>query len=74
MARLEIEHLMPRAKGGSDLEFNLWLSCPICNRFKSDLISAVDPETGAVVPLFNPRDQNWFEHFVWSPDGLRFSD
>jgi hypothetical protein len=23
------------------------------------------------VPLFNPRTQNWFEHFRWSEDGLR---
>ena len=21
--------------------------------------------------LFNPRLQNWFEHFAWSEDGLR---
>lgn len=36
MARLEIEHIIPMSKGGSDDETNLWLSCPLCNRFKSD--------------------------------------
>jgi hypothetical protein len=32
---------------------------------------AADPETNKQVPLFNPRTQNWFEHFRWSVDGLR---
>lgn len=71
MARLEIEHLIPRSKGGSDEEANLWLSCPICNRAKAEQTEAVDPETGQTVPLFNPRTQAWFDHFCWTPDGLR---
>jgi hypothetical protein len=71
MARLEIEHIIPRSKGGSSEESNLWLSCPLCNRFKADLTEAVDPETGLSVPLFNPRSQKWFEHFKWADDGLR---
>ena len=28
-------------------------------------------EWGATVPLFNPRMQNWVEHFAWSADGIR---
>lgn len=71
MARLEVEHILPRTKGGSDDESNLWLSCPLCNRHKSDRTQATDPETGACVPLFHPRRQRWFEHFRWSEDGLR---
>ncbi len=71
MARLEIEHIVPRAKGGTDDETNLWLACPLCNRAKSDLTEAVDPETGETVPLFNPRTQAWPEHFQWTVDGLR---
>src|SRR6516165_4701081 len=71
MARLEIEHIVPRSKGGSDDESNLWLSCPICNKHKARLTQARDPESGDIVPLFNPRTQSWFDHFKWSPDGLR---
>lgn len=71
MARLEIEHILPLARGGSDDESNLWLACPICNSHKSDKVQAVDPETGATAPLFNPRTQRWSEHFRWSEDGLR---
>jgi hypothetical protein len=70
MARLEIEHIIPLAKGGTNDILNLWLACPICNGHKSDKVAAVDPETGDPVPLFNPRTQRWFDHFRWSEDGL----
>lgn len=71
MARLEIEHIIPLAKGGSNAESNLWLACPICNRHKADKIAAIDPATGVEVPLFNPRTQSWHEHFQWSDDGIQ---
>ena len=70
MARLEVEHTIPLAKGGTDDETNLWLACPICNGHKSDKTIALDPDTGATVPLFNPRTQVWAEHFAWSDDGI----
>lgn len=70
MARLEIEHIIPLSKQGSSDESNLWLACPLCNRYKSDKTTAVDPETGEIVELFNPRTQVWSEHFQWSEDGL----
>lgn len=34
MGKLEIEHIIPRARGGSNNETNLWLSCSLCNRYK----------------------------------------
>jgi len=71
MARLEVEHMIPLAKGGTNDELNLWLACPICNGHKSDKTEAVDSETGAIVPLFHPRTQVWSDHFVWSADGIR---
>lgn len=71
MARLEIEHIIPLSKQGSNDESNLWLACPLCNRYKSDKIAAIDPETGQEVPLFNPRMQVWSEHFQWADDGIR---
>jgi hypothetical protein len=70
MARLEVEHIVPRARGGSDDEDNLWLGCPICNGHKSDKSEGVDPQTGATVALFNPRTQKWTEHFRWTDDGI----
>jgi hypothetical protein len=73
MARLEIEHILPSSRGGSKEEFNLWLACPLCNAFKSNKINELDPVTGVVVPLFNPRTQVWWEHFEWTVDGLRIT-
>lgn len=63
MARLEIEHIVPLAKGGTDEESNLWLACPICNSHKSDKSSAIDPDTNTTVSLFNPRKDSWWDHF-----------
>jgi hypothetical protein len=71
LAQLEIEHLRPRALGGSDDEANLWLSCGLCNRYKGPYIDGLDPVTQEVVPLYNPRSQSWGEHFAWSDDGTR---
>ena len=71
VAHLTIDHIIPQARGGSNEESNLWLACRFCNEHKSDKTSAVDPETGEEVALFNPRMQQWSEHFRWSDDGLR---
>jgi HNH endonuclease len=67
---LEIEHIVPLAKGGTDEETNLWLSCSLCNRHKATQVAASDPLTSATVPLFNPRNDKWHEHFGWSADGV----
>jgi 5-methylcytosine-specific restriction endonuclease McrA len=63
---MHVEHINPN--GGDDLD-NLCLSCASCNLSKARVTSAADPETGEVVPLFNPRTQMWTEHFEWTPDG-----
>ncbi|MEQ8675940.1 MAG: HNH endonuclease signature motif containing protein [Aggregatilineales bacterium] len=69
-APMEIDHLIPTAKGGKDTEDNLWLACPRCNNHKSDLLDVVDPVTSITVRLFDPRTQIWSEHFEWSKDDL----
>ena len=69
-AQMHIEHIIPQVKGGSSEESNLWLACAWCNSFKGTQTEATDPQTGQQAPLFNPRQQNWFEHFTWSTDGL----
>jgi hypothetical protein len=71
MGQLEIEHLIPSARGGSDEESNLWLSCSLCNRYKGTQVEAADPLTRDIVPLYNPRTNNWHEHFNWSADGAK---
>jgi 5-methylcytosine-specific restriction endonuclease McrA len=54
---LTVEHMTPKAKGGSDDSANLWLSCRLHNEKKGIFIEAMDPETGDLVSLFNPRTQ-----------------
>lgn len=66
---LTLEHIFPKAQGGTDAEENLWLSCRLCNEAKGVLVEAIDPQTGQLAPLFNPRLQVWSEHLAWSNDG-----
>jgi hypothetical protein len=63
-------HILAEKHGGKTTTDNLALSCTLCNRRKGSDISSVDPETGEVVPLFNPRTQRWSDHF--RVEGVRF--
>ena len=42
----------------------LALACNRCNLCKGTNLSSVDPETGDIVLLFNPRQDAWEEHFT----------
>ena len=70
-APLEIDHLVPIARGGTGEEANLWLACRMCNGFKGDRTYGLDSLTAEEVRLFNPRQQAWREHFTWSGDGVQ---
>jgi hypothetical protein len=70
-APMEIDHLIPESLGGLTEEENLWLACSLCNDHKAGRISALDPVSGDVVRLFNPRHQAWSEHFRWTAKGDR---
>ncbi|HZY83420.1 MAG TPA: hypothetical protein VFE78_01205, partial [Gemmataceae bacterium] len=61
--------ILPQALGGLTQEGNLWLACSLCNDCKNNRIADLDPLTGELVRLFNPRHQVWGEHFEWSPAG-----
>lgn len=37
---------------------------------KKDKTEAPDPLTRQLAPLFNPRIDNWTEHFQWNDDDL----
>ena len=65
-----MDHIVPLSQGGSSDVDNLALACFPCNRRKSDRQEIVDPETGASVHLFHPRQDQWAEHFIWFRDGL----
>jgi len=70
---LSVDHLTPRQAEGKTSAENLALSCQGCNSHKAAKTVAVDPVTGLAVPLFNPRQQRWREHFAWSMDHIRIN-
>jgi len=67
--RFSVEHIQPRLLHGPTVTENLALACQGCNGHKAAKTTAVDPETGAMAPLFHPRQHAWREHFMWSEDG-----
>jgi len=44
---------------------NTCLACAQCNAAKGPNVAGYDPETGILTPLFNPRVDDWTEHFRW---------
>lgn len=64
-ATFHVEHIVPRSLGGSSRLENLAWSCPGCNLHKAGRVEFTDPESGRVVPLFNPRSDRWGDHFAW---------
>ncbi|MCI0359868.1 MAG: HNH endonuclease [Planctomycetaceae bacterium] len=67
---LACEHVIPRSLGAGDTFDELAWSCIGCNGHKSNKTEEIDPHTGRVVPLFNPRRQSWRRHFRWSENYL----
>jgi hypothetical protein len=58
-----IEHIVARQHQGSDDDANLALACHSCNRRKGPNLAGLDPETGELTRLFNPRTDAWTHHF-----------
>lgn len=59
-----IEHITARQHNGSDEPENLCVACGRCNSHKGPNLTGIDPDTGKIEPLFNPREQAWPEHFA----------
>jgi hypothetical protein len=64
-ATFHIDHVVPRAAGGTTASDNLALACVSCSLRKWAKQTATDPDSGEEVPLFNPRKQTWADHFRW---------
>jgi len=70
-APLSIDHIQPQSLGGSDDFNNLALACRRCNERRYNFITGIDPKTQIEVALFNPHQQQWSDHFIWSEDALK---
>jgi 5-methylcytosine-specific restriction endonuclease McrA len=64
---LEVEHIVPVARGGEDITANWALACRACNLYKSAHLSGSDPVSDTVVRLFHPREDQWEDHFQVAP-------
>jgi hypothetical protein len=62
---LHVEHVIPKKHGGGDELANLALACIDCNLHKGPNLTGLDPSTGEIEPLFNPRKMKWSAHFEW---------
>ncbi len=69
-AQMNIKHIIPISRGGTSEPENLCNSCAWCNSYKWAKVGGLDPETNQVVPLFNPRQQQWRDHFEWNQDSV----
>jgi|GEM_PF-5865289 len=54
---MTVDHITPRSHGGLTIFDNLCFACRSCNQFKGQTMTATDPLTGKIVPLYHPRQQ-----------------
>ena len=62
----EIDHVLAEYHGGTTILDNLALACYPCNKYKGAHLAGLDPLTGHIVRLFNPRGDEWRKHFAWN--------
>ena len=59
-----IDHIRSRKHGGKTILINLAYACPHCNQNKgSDIATFLDEQNEQTVRFFNPRKDNWHDHF-----------
>lgn len=58
-----VDHIISEKHQGQTISDNLCLSCVTCNINKGSDIAGFDPHTNELSLLYNPRQQNWDEHF-----------
>lgn len=59
----QIDHIIAEKHGGLSIADNLALICERCNSHKGPNIAGY--LEGQHVPLFNPRKDQWRDHFAW---------
>lgn len=62
--RYQADHIISRKHGGKTILENLAHACPICNNAKGSDLSTILQLGGDIIRLFNPRIDDWFEHFT----------
>jgi hypothetical protein len=65
----EVDHIIAEQHGGPTELENLAYACFECNRKKGPNLTSIDPQTNEITILFNPRKQQWNDHFQLNEDG-----
>jgi hypothetical protein len=64
--RFQMDHIIPKKHRGPTIESNLALASYYCNSYKGPNLSGIDPVTNEVSRLFDPRKDEWADHFKWA--------
>ncbi len=65
-----IEHIISIKHGGKTLTLNLAYACPLCNLNKGSDIATFINDPNVLIRFFNPRTDNWNDHFFAEDTGL----
>src|SRR5690348_11976788 len=63
LARHEPDHVIAEQHGGKTELANLAYACFRCNRLKGPNLASMDPFSGLLTRLYNPRADSWNQHF-----------
>lgn len=58
----QVDHIISEKHGGRTVAANLAYACLFCNIYKGSDVASVGPG-GKIIPLFNPRRDQWEDHF-----------
>jgi len=61
----QVDHIISLRHGGKTNPINLAYACLFCNRYKGSDVGTVLLPKHDFVRLYNPRSDNWKEHFDW---------
>lgn len=64
IASLSIDHIKPRAAGGTDDDSNLVVSCHACNLYKGGILCESLAKAKEAVAQKRAQAQSWFEKYV----------
>jgi len=59
-----VEHIVASVHQRNDDPSNLAWACPPCNVHKGTNLATIDPDTGLQTNVFDPRQNDWTDHFA----------
>jgi HNH endonuclease len=62
----QLDHIRAQKHRGPTTTDNLAVACLPCNAGKGPNAAGYDPLTDQLVRLFNPRTDDWDQHFQWN--------